>query len=393
MKLTSIKVPDNKFLDSIGFYWHTDPDTTPYVASQIVDVTPDEADAYYEAANELYEMFAEAGEYVIENELFHELGIPFNLVDAIKMSWENDIHWHLYGRFDLAGGIDGQPIKLIEFNADTPTALFETSILQWAMLKANGMEDTHQFNNVYDAIKDNFKRLIMLEDDVEGFEEHYEGWKILFSSVKGNEEEESTVKLLQTIANEAGFKTEFAYMEDVEFSGEDGVFYRDVNYEYWFKLFPWEDIAIEESELAMLMTQIMQNQKAIFLNPAYTVMFQSKAFMKILWDLYPNHPLLLETSFEPLQGVAQVEKKIFGREGANTIIVDENEKIIEERDGEYAEFPSVFQEYVKFPTDSNGESYQAGVFFAYEGCGLAFRRGGLILDNYSKFVGHRVVEQ
>jgi len=391
MKLTPIKVPDNAFLEKIGFFWHTDPDSTPYVASEIVDVSSEEADAYYEASNELYEMFAEAGEYVIENELFHELGIPFNVIDAVKMSWDNDIHWHLYGRFDFAGGIDGKPIKLIEFNADTPTALFETSILQWAILKANNMEESHQFNNVYDAIKDNFKRLIMMEDDIAGFEEHYEGWKILFSSVKDNEEEESTVKLLQTIANDAGFVTEFAYMEDVEFDAEEGVFYKDVNYEYWFKLFPWEDIAIEESDLAMLMTKIMENQKAIFLNPAYTLMFQSKAFMKILWDLYPNHPLLLETSFEPLQGTAQVEKKIFGREGANTVIVDENEKVIDERDGEYGEFPSIFQEYVELPKDSKGESYQAGVFFAYEGCGLGFRRGGLILDNYSKFVGHRVV--
>ena len=391
MNLTPITVPDNAFLEKIGFFWHTDPDSTPYVANEIVDVTSDEADAYYEAANELYEMFAEAGEYVIENDLFHDLGIPFNLVEAIKMSWENDIHWHLYGRFDLAGGIDGKQIKLIEFNADTPTALFETSILQWAMLKANNMEDSHQFNNVYDAIKDNFKRLVMMEDDIEDFEEHYDGWKILFSSVKDNEEEESTVKLLQTIAEEAGFVTEFAYMEDVEFSGEDGVFYNNVNYEYWFKLFPWEDIAIDESDLAMLMTQIMENQKAIFLNPAYTLMFQSKAFMKVLWDLYPNHPLLLETDLEPLEGIAQVEKKIFGREGANTIIVDENENVIEERDGEYGEFASVFQEYVELPTDKKGESYQAGVFFAYEGCGLGFRKGGLILDNYSKFVGHRVV--
>ena len=392
MKLTPIKVPDNKFLEDIGFFWHTDPDKTPYVASEIVDVTPKEADAYYEAVNELYEMFAEAGEYVIENELFHELGIPFNLIDAVKMSWDNDIHWHLYGRFDLAGGIDGKPIKLIEFNADTPTALFETSILQWAMLKANNMEETHQFNSVYEAIRDNFKRLVMLEDDIEDFDRHYDGWKILFSSVKDNEEEESTVKLLQTIAKDAGFITEFAYMEDVEFDGQEGVFYKDVNYEYWFKLFPWEDIGIEESDLARLITQIMENQKAIFLNPAYTLMFQSKAFMKILWDLYPNHPLLLETDFEPLHGKAQVEKKIFGREGANTIIVDKNKKIIEERDGEYGEFPSIFQEFVEFPKDSKGDSYQAGVFFAYEGCGLGFRRGGLILDNYSKFVGHRVVE-
>jgi len=391
MRLQPITLPDNKLLEEIGFYWHTDPDKTPYVASEIVEISSDEADAYYEASNELYEMFAEAGEYVIENELFHELGIPFNLIDAIKMSWDNDVHWHLYGRFDLAGGIDGRPIKLIEFNADTPTSLFETSILQWAMLKANNMEDSHQFNNVYDAIKDNFKRLIMMEDDIKDFEKNYDGWKILFSSVKDNKEEESTVKLLQTIANEAGFNTEFAYMEDVEFDANDGIFYKDVNYEYWFKLFPWEDIGIEESDLAMLLTQIMENQKAIILNPAYTLMFQSKAFMKILWDLYPNHPLLLETDFEPLKGIAQVEKKIFGREGANTVIVDENEKVIEERDGEYGEFQSIFQEYVKFPTDKNGESYQAGVFFAYEGCGLGFRRGGLILDNYSKFVGHRVV--
>jgi glutathionylspermidine synthase len=393
MNLKPIKVPDNEFLEGIGFYWHTDPDSTPYVASEIVEITPDEADAYYEASNELYEMFVEAGEHVIENELFHEIGIPFNLIDAVKMSWDNDIHWHLYGRFDFAGGIDGKPIKLIEFNADTPTALFETSILQWAMLKLNNMEESHQFNNLYEALGDNFKRLVMMEDDVEDFENHYEGWKILFSSVKGNAEEESTVKLLQTIANEAGFQTEFAYMEDVEFSGEEGIFYKDVNYEYWFKLYPWEDIGIEESDLAMLLTQIMENQKAIILNPAYTLMFQSKAFMKILWDLYPNHPLLLETDFEPLQGIAQVEKKIFGREGANTIIVDENEKIMAETDGEYGEFASIFQEYVELPTDSKGDSYQAGVFFAFEGCGLGFRKGGLIMDNYSKFVGHRVVQK
>ncbi len=391
MKLTPVKIPDSKFLEEIGFFWHTDPDKTPYVASEIVELTTKEADDYYDAVNELYDMFVEAGEYVIEHELFHELGIPFNLIDAVKMSWDNDVHWHLYGRFDLAGGVDGKPIKLLEFNADTPTALFETSILQWAVLKANGMEESSQFNNIYNAIKDNFKRLVVLDGNLEDFERYYEGWKILFSSVKGNEEEESTVKLLQTIAKDAGFQTQFAYMQDVEFDGREGVFYRDVNYEYWFKLYPWEDIGIDEPELAHLMTQIMENQSAIFLNPAYTLMFQSKAFMKILWDLYPNHPLLLETSFEPLKGKAQVEKKIFGREGANTTVMDRDGKIIAQRDGEYGEFASIFQEYVELPKDSKGESYQAGVFFAYEGCGVGFRRGGVILDNFSKFVGHRVV--
>ena len=50
--------------------------------------------------------------------------------------------------FDLAGGLDGLPIKLIEFNADTPTSLFETSIVQWALLKHNGMDETHQFKRL-----------------------------------------------------------------------------------------------------------------------------------------------------------------------------------------------------------------------------------------------------
>ncbi len=394
MKLKSIKVPDDAYLEKIGFIWHTDDDATPYIANEIVEVDSREADAYYEAANELYDMFVEAGEYVIENDLLHDIGIPFNLIDAVKMSWDNDVHWHLYGRFDFAGGLDGKPIKLLEFNADTPTALFETSIVQWATLKLNGMEESHQFNNLHEALVDNFKRLITMEEDVSSFEERYDGWKILFSSVKGNIEEENTVRLLQSIATQAGYETEFAYADEVEFDAEEGVFFKEINYEYWFKLLPWEDIAIEEADLAMLMTQIMENQKAIFLNPAYTLMFQSKAFMAILWELYPNHPLLLETSFEPLEGVAQVEKKIFGREGANTIIVDENEEIVAQTEGEYGEFPSIFQEYAQLPTNDKGESYQAGVFYAFEGCGLGFRKGGLILDNASKFVGHVVtVEQ
>lgn len=58
-------------------------------------------------------MFIEAGEYVIQNDLLYEIGIPFNLIDIVKDSWENDVHWHLYGRFDLAGGLDGKDIKLI----------------------------------------------------------------------------------------------------------------------------------------------------------------------------------------------------------------------------------------------------------------------------------------
>lgn len=389
MKLQKVQALTDEYLESIGFLWHTDSDNSSYVANELVEISEDEANAYYEAANELYDMFCEAGDYVIENDLFHEINIPFNLVEIIKESWENDVHWHLYSRFDLAGGIDGKPIKLIEFNADTPTSLFETAIIQWAILQANNMENASQFNNLYEALKDNFKRIITLDTDIDKFEEYYSklNWKILFSSISSSSEDINTTKLLQHIASEAGFNTDFEYIENVQFSDE-GIFKDDENFEFWFKLIPWEDIAIDESELALLLTEIVKEKKAIIFNPAYTLMFQSKGFMKILWDLYPNHPLLLETSFEPLEGKKQVEKRCFGREGANTKIINPDGSIDVETKGEYEGHKAIYQEYVELPKDSDGNSYQAGVFYAFEGCALGFRRGGKILNNMSKFVGH-----
>jgi glutathionylspermidine synthase len=391
MILKTLEPLTNEYLESIGFSWHTDSDETSYISNQVVQITKDEANAYYEAANELYDMFCEAGEHVIENNLFHEINIPFNLVETIKNSWEEDVHWHLYSRFDLAGGIDGVPIKLIEFNADTPTSLFETAIVQWAMLKKNGLDEASQFNNLYDALKDNFKRIITLDSDLENFDEYYKklGWKILFSSIQGSDEDENTTKLLQHIANEAGFNTDFEYIDKVNFS-DDGIFKDEEGFEFWFKLIPWEDIAIDENELATYINEIIANKKAIIFNPAYTLMFQSKGFMKILWDLYPNHPLLLETSFEPLENTKQVEKRCFGREGANIAIVNEDNSLDVKTDGEYEGHKAIYQEYIEFPQDEEGNYYQAGVFYAYEACGLGFRKGGKILDNMSKFVGHIV---
>ncbi|MDX4025499.1 glutathionylspermidine synthase family protein [Aliarcobacter skirrowii] len=389
MRLEKIEALDNKYLESIGFTWHTDSDESSYIANELVVISEEEAEAFYEATNELYDMFIEGAQYVIDNELFHELNIPFNLVEVIKESWENDVHWHLYSRFDLAGGVDGKPIKLIEFNADTPTSLFETAIIQWAMLKRNGLDESSQFNNLYDALKENFKRIITLDSDIEKFDEYYSklGWKILFSSISSSSEDINTTKLLQHIANEAGFNTDFEFIENVNFS-DDGIFKDDELFEFWFKLIPWEDIAIQESELALILTEIIKEKRAIIFNPAYTLIFQSKAFMKILWDLYPNHPLLLETSFEPLVGKKYVEKKAFGREGANIKIINSDGSVEIENGGEYEGHKSIFQEYVDFVKDSKGECYQAGVFYAYEACGLGFRRGGKILNNMSKFVGH-----
>ncbi len=315
IELRQVKDIDKKYLESLGFFWHTDSDNSSYISNEIIEISEQEALSFENAANELYDMFIKAGQYIIDNNLFHDIGIPFNLVNTIKLSWENDVHWHLYGRFDFAGGIDGLPIKLLEFNADTPTSLFETAIIQWAILKYNGLQENLQFNGIYEALIDNFKRIVTLDRGIDNFDHLYEGWKFLFTSIRGNIEEENTVRLLQHISSKAGFKTKFAFADEIDFSKEDGIVFENENYELWFKLIPWEMIAIEEPDLAMLIEQIIQNEKAIIFNPAYTLLFQSKGIMKILWDLYPNHPLLLKTSFEPIANKKYIKKTYIRKRG------------------------------------------------------------------------------
>jgi glutathionylspermidine synthase len=125
---------------------------------------------------------------------------------------------------------------------------------------------------------------------------------MLFSSVRGSKEEENTVKFLQQVAHEAGWTTGFTYMDEVGFDRDYGVFDEDKEpYEFWFKLYPWEDIAIGESALLDDLTAMVRNQKSIFLNPPYAAMFHSKGMLKILKELFPDSPYLLDASFAPLK--------------------------------------------------------------------------------------------
>ena len=356
-----------------------------------MQVREDEAEALYEAANTLYGMFVAAAEHVIERQRYLELGIPSNLVPLVEDSWaRNDLH--LYGRFDLAGGLDGLPIRLIEFNADTPTALFETSIVQWALLKANGMDETRQFNNLHEMLGENFRRLVTRDHPLGEFAERYAGEKLLFSSLGGLAEDERTVRYLQRVAHEAGLYTDFCFLHEAGFTADEGVFNRDGQLaDFWFRLYPWEDIAAEELELTRLLAKMARQGRTRILNPAYTLLFQSKGMLALLCELFPDSPYLPRAAFEPLPGVAQVRKKLFGREGANMTLLSATGEVLHQTDGPYGHHKDVYQERVDFAQDAQGRNYQAGVFHVGEACALGFRRGGDILDNMSKFVGHIVV--
>jgi glutathionylspermidine synthase len=61
--------PENS-LRSVGWDWMLGADTLPYLVEEAVVISEDEANAYYEAGQSLYEMFIEAGQYAIDHNLF-----------------------------------------------------------------------------------------------------------------------------------------------------------------------------------------------------------------------------------------------------------------------------------------------------------------------------------
>ena len=251
--------------------------------SMHIQLTQEEAQSYYDAADALYDMYIEAADYVIENELFFEVGVPFNLIEAIKKSWENDVHWHIYGAFHFSGGTNGEPITLQKFDADTPSGLMQTSQEQ---------REEYHFNEIYEKVRDNFKRLITLDGDINEFDTHYDGWKILFSAPSDDAEKENTSKFLEHLAQEAGFETKFSYLHEVDFS-DDSISDSDgIEYEYWFKNYSWREMASQEPELLTTLTTIMNKQNAIILNPAYIALFEAEGMLDILKKLYPDAPYL-----------------------------------------------------------------------------------------------------
>lgn len=391
IQLKPLPVAPDQQISKIGWDWMIGTDTRPYLANEVVAVSEADIDAYHDAAAELFDLYVSAAQHVIDNNRFAELGIPPNLIELIRLSWDDDRNIHLYGRFDLA--MTDRGVKLIEFNADTATCLPETAVVQYAHLLANDMDESRQFNAVFETLVGQFRYLREQNPDLDP--------SLLLSAMNDEDgnpipEDDANVALLAEAAREAGFDTAIAPINEVEFSPDEGVYRQDtfsgryVRYDYWFKLVPWEYIAEEEPDLCTLLTEAVRNRRVLILNPAYTLLFQSKAILKILWELNPNHPLLLRTGSKPFTGEPSVEKVLFGREGANVRILEADGRVRQQAEGDYGDYPKVYQQYVAFPTDRAGYAYQAGVFYAGEPCGLGFRRGGPILDNGAQFIGHMV---
>lgn len=369
----------------LGWEWCVEDGCANYVPGEAVVLSETEADELLDAADTLYNMMVQAVPEGLPDDFLKILGIPENLWSMVRQSWSDDRHWHLYGRFDLAQTPEGP--KLLEFNADTATSIPETAVVQWASLAAAGKNDAKQYSGLYEALVEQLKTWRMLNDDLPP--------ALLLTYIGASAEDETNCAVIAQAATEAGFEAHLCPIEDVSIStegAEKGV-WAQVGAEQWrqfpflFKLLPWEQIAWEEPELLESLDLLSRTRTVVIANPAYTLLFQSKGMLAWLWKAYPYHPLLLETDLAPLSG-KYIRKPYFGREGQSVEVVDRVR--VTKVEGEYDKQQQVYQRWCELPEDSKGKQYQAGVFWAGEGCAIGFRREKGIITNLSQFVPHLV---
>jgi glutathionylspermidine synthase len=132
------------------------------------------------------------------DELLASLRIPESYWSYIKSSW-SDHAPSLYGRFDLRVDPTGiEPPKMYEYNADTPTILIESSLVQanWLDEQCENIPNVDQWNDIHDLLVQRWKKI---KDELGADKE------ILYlSCVPAHDEDMRTTEYLADTAEEAG---------------------------------------------------------------------------------------------------------------------------------------------------------------------------------------------
>lgn len=329
-----------------------------------------EIDELDTATATLQEMCIAAVEHVITYNLYEKLQIPPIAVQLIEQSWDKDDP-SLFGRFDLA--YDGtSPPKMLEYNADTPTALLEASVIQWFWLKER-FPEADQFNSIHEKLIDGWHTI----------RPHLSG-TLYFSCVKHAPEDQGNIDYLRDTAIQADIRTEHIFIEDIGYDA-NGRRFVDNNcaaISNLFKLYPWEWL-IYESFGRHLETAAMS-----LIEPAWKMVLSNKAILPILWDLYPNHPNLLEASFDPGHFRDNfVSKPFLSREG-NNIRIQRDGKVTE-YDGSYALSGTVYQECATIPCFNGNFPVIGSWVIQGDPAGIGIREDrSEITTNSSRFVPH-----
>ncbi len=324
------------------------------------------------ATNYIFSMCCEAVEYVIKREWYDRFFIDRKFADLIRWSWYED-QPSLYGRMDLS--YNNGSIKLLEFNADTPTSLLESSVIQWYWLQ-EVKPKADQFNSIHEKLIAHYKVI----------RQWMKSNRMHFCCTEDSLEDLMTVKYLEDVARQAGLDTRFLYMEQLGFDTQKQCFTDDQFDEIQtiFKLYPYEWMVAEEFGPELITTR----EKCWWIEPAWKMVLSNKMILTVLHEMFPNSPYILPCkTTRPISG-NYVEKPIFSREGAN-VDIWVNGQSVEKTDGEYGSEGFVYQEYAALPNFDGNHPVIGSWIIGSEAAGMGIRESdGLITGNTSRFVPH-----
>jgi glutathionylspermidine synthase len=294
--------------EAAGFTFHHEAGQPYWDESAYYAFSLEEIERDLEApSEELHALCLELVEAALDSEeIMDRLAIPEAMRDYVADSWD-DKSPSLYGRFDFAYDGSG-PAKLLEYNADTPTSIYETGYFQWAWLEARIADGTlpagaDQFNSLHEKLIARFGEMFT------------PGSMLHFASVPDHVEDRQTVRYLEDLAGQAGIVPKFLSIEEVgvdrdgRFVDPDGILIAAL-----FKLYPWEDMFREE------FARHIAESDTQFIEPAWKAILSNKAILPLLWNRHKGHPNLLPAYFPDEKGAAElgdswVKKPLFSREG------------------------------------------------------------------------------
>ncbi|PJA32220.1 MAG: bifunctional glutathionylspermidine amidase/glutathionylspermidine synthase, partial [Zetaproteobacteria bacterium CG_4_9_14_3_um_filter_53_7] len=100
-----------------------------------------------------------------------------------------------------------------------------------------------------------------------------------------------------------------------------------------------------------LVDVLLRKEVKVF-EPLWTLVPSNKAILPVLWELFPDHPSLLDAQFSltgDLRRKGYVAKPIVGRCGSNISIIGRGEQVIEETSGQFEDRDLMYQAYFKLP--------------------------------------------
>jgi len=379
-----------KRVERVGLTYHTLDDGSPYWNETAYwEFTSAEIDKLEAATAEIQRLALAAGDAILNQNRFKQMGIPAEAADAIRAAWNGEPP-ALYGRLDLA--YDGKSIKLLEYNADTPTGLVEAAIAQWYWLQ-DCFPDADQFNSLHEKLIAKWKDL-----------KEYVTSPVYFADA-GTLEDRMTTGYLEDTAHQAGLHTRHIAMREIGWDARKREFVDLDNRRIGtlFKLYPWEWMLKEPFGVNALATLPPtatleeygpRNDRrswgtTLWIEPIWKMMWSNKALLAILWELNLGHELLLPAYLDsPRDLRSYVRKPLLGREGGGIAYVRDGEVIEGTLQGNAAE-GYVYQALAPMAVAGGKTAVFGSWLIDGEPAGMGIRESsGLITNNTSSFVPH-----